>query len=120
MKVTDAEGERRPLVSQVFCAALPVAYTRVPPSHWEAFASLVLEAAYEATMSTGLLNAKRGASNVVLLTQLGGGAFGNHDDWIHAAMRRSLETMRDLDLDVKLVSYGAPSRAIAQIAKEFG
>jgi hypothetical protein len=96
-----------------------VAYTRVPPSHWEAFASLVLEAAYEATMLAAFLNAKRGASNVVLLTQLGGGAFGNHDNWIHAAMRRSLEKMRDLDLIVKLVSYGAPSRAIAQIAEDF-
>jgi hypothetical protein len=120
VEVTDTEGERRPLVSQVFCSALPVAYTRVPPSNWEAFASLVLEAAYEATMSAALLNAKRGASNVVLLTQLGGGAFGNHDDWILAAMRRSLEGMRELDLDVKLVSYGAPSRAIAQIAEDFG
>jgi hypothetical protein len=120
VEVTDAEGERRPLVSQVFCSALPVAYTRVPPSHWEAFASLVLEAAYEATMSAALLNAKRGASNVVLLTQLGGGAFGNQDDWIHAATRRSLENVREFDLDVKLVSYGAPSRAIAQIAEDFG
>jgi hypothetical protein len=120
VEVTDTEGERQPMVSQIFCSALPVAYTRVPPAHWEAFASLVLEAAYEATMSAALLNAKRGASNVVLLTQLGGGAFGNHDDWIHAAMRRSLETMWEFDLDVKLVSYGAPSRAIAQIARDFG
>ena len=56
----------------------------MPPSHWEAFASLILEAAYEATMWAAVLNAQRGASNVVLLTQLGGGAFGNHDDWIHA------------------------------------
>ena len=29
-----------------------MAYTSVPPSYWEAFASLVLEAAYEATMAT--------------------------------------------------------------------
>jgi hypothetical protein len=71
-------------------------------------------------MSAALLNAKRGASNVVLLTQLGGGAFGNHDNWIHAAMRRSLEKMWEFDLDVKLVSYGAPSRGIAQIAEDFG
>jgi hypothetical protein len=113
------EGGRRPLVSQAFCSALPVAYTRVPPVLWEAFASLVLEAAYEATMFAAVLNAKRGASNVVLLTQLGGGAFGNHDDWIHAATRRSLEKMRDFDLNVKLVSYGTPSRALTQIAEHF-
>jgi hypothetical protein len=62
---------------------------------------LILEAAYEATMTAAVLNAERGASNVVLLTQLGGGAFGNHDNWIYAAMRRSLEMMREFDLDVK-------------------
>jgi hypothetical protein len=117
VEVTEAEGERRPLVSQAFCSALPVAYTRVLPVLWEAFASLILEAAYEATMSAAVLNAKRGASNVVLLTQLGGGAFGNHDDWIHAATRRSLEKMREFELDVKLVSYGMPSRSIMQIAE---
>jgi hypothetical protein len=110
VEVTDSEGDHRPLVSQAFGSALPVAYTRVPPSHWEPFASPVLEAAYEATMSAALLNAKRGASNVGRSAyptwRLGGGAIGNHDDWIHAAMRRSLEGMREFDLDVKLVSYG--------------
>ena len=82
VEVTDAAGELRPTVSQAFCSALPVAYTNVPPSNWEAFASLVLQAAYEATMLAAVLNVQRGASNVVLLTQLGGGAFGNHDAWI--------------------------------------
>jgi hypothetical protein len=38
-----------------------VPLTRVPPSHWEAFASLILEAAYEATMWAAVLNAQRGA-----------------------------------------------------------
>jgi hypothetical protein len=57
VEVTDATGQHRPLVSQAFCSALPVAYTRVPPSHWEAFASLVLQAAYEATMLAAVLNA---------------------------------------------------------------
>ena len=120
VEVTDPAGEHRPLVSQAFCSALPVAYTRVPPSHWEPFASLVLEAAYEATMAAAVLNAQRGASKVVLLTQLGGGAFGNRDDWIHAAMRRALQMTLGFDLDVRLVSFGAPSRAILQMAQDFG
>ena len=96
-----------------------MAYTRVPPSHWETFASLVLQAAYEATMLVAVLNARLGTSNVVLLTQLGGGAFGNQDDWIHAAMRRALEMASGFLLDVRLVSYGAPSRAILQVAEDF-
>ena len=120
MEVTDAQGEHRPIVSQAFCSALPVAYTNVPSSYWEAFASLVLQAAYEATMWAAALNTQRGTSNVVLLTQLGGGAFGNQDDWIYTAMRRSLELMLEFDLDVRLVSYGRPSRALVQIAKNFG
>jgi hypothetical protein len=91
----------------------------VPLSHWEAFASLVLQAAYEATMSAAVLNARRGASNVVLLTELGAGAFGNRPDWIHAAMRRALEMMSGFELDVRLVSYGTPSQAILKIAKDF-
>jgi hypothetical protein len=119
VEVTDVTGGHRPLVSQAFCSALPVAYTRVPPYHWEAFALLVLQAAYEATMSAAVLNAQRGASNVVLLTCLGGGAFGNDDGWIHAAMRRALKIMSGFDLNVRLVSYGVPSKAILQMAEDF-
>jgi hypothetical protein len=91
VEVTEAAGEQRPRVSQAFCSALPVAYNRsVATPHWEAFGSLVLQAAYEATIAAAVLNAQRGVSNVVLLTELGGGAFGNEGAWIHAAMRRAL------------------------------
>jgi hypothetical protein len=119
VEVTDAEGEQRPLVSQAFCSALPVAYTRVPSAHWKPFASLVLEAAYEATMLAAVLNNQRGASNVVLLTLLGGGAFGNEAEWINAAIRRALTMMSGFGLDVRFVSYGAASQEIVQIAKDF-
>jgi hypothetical protein len=119
VEVTDVAGQDRPLVSQSFCSALPVAYSRVPPAHWEPFALLVLEAAYEATMWAAVLNAQRGVSNVVFLTLLGGGAFGNHDSWIQAAMRRALELMTTFDLDVRLVSYATPSNAILAVAEEF-
>jgi hypothetical protein len=119
VEVTEAEGEHRPLVSQAFCSALPVAYARVPSAHWKPFASLVLDAAYEATMLAAVLNKLRGASNVVLLTLLGGGAFGNEAEWISAAIRRALAMMTSYGLDVRFVSYGTPSREILQIAKDF-
>jgi hypothetical protein len=64
-----------------------------------------------------VLNAQRGASNVVFLTLLGGGAFGNHDVWIYDAIRRALGLMTTVDLDVRLVSYRAPSRDIVAIAE---
>lgn len=119
VEVTEAAGPDRPLVSQSFCSALPVAYSGVPQAHWEPFALLVLEAAYEATMWAGVLNAQRGASNIVLLTLLGGGAFGNHESWIHAAIRRALELMASFDLDARLVSYGTPSEEILAIVEKF-
>jgi hypothetical protein len=120
VEVTEAAGPVRPLVSQSFCSALPVAYSSVVPTIlWESFASLVLDAAYEATMWAAVANAQRGASNVVLLTFLGGGAFGNRDSWIYAAIRRALELVANFDLEVKLVSYGPPSKEILAIAEEF-
>jgi hypothetical protein len=119
VEVTEAPERNRPVVSQAFCSALPVKYTSIPQSPWKLFASLVLEAAYEATMWAALLNAHRGTSNVVLLTNLGGGAFGNHESWINCAMRRALRMMAAFDLHVKLVSYAAPSKSIMQLAEEF-
>jgi hypothetical protein len=87
-----------------------VAYSRVPAPLWSPFALLVLEAAYEATLISAFLNAQRGRSNVVFLTQLGGGAFGNDASWIEAAMRRALRSAADWGLIVKLVSLSDPPR----------
>jgi len=115
VEVTDAPGPDRPLVSQAFCSALPVAYTNVPAAYWEPFARLVLEAAYEATLWAAVLNARRGASSAVLLTLLGGGAFGNRGNWIEAAIRRAFNMMSAQDLDVRIVSYGPPSKEISAL-----
>jgi hypothetical protein len=112
-EVTEALGPDRPLVSQAFCSALPISYTRVPAENWALFAKLVLEAAYEATLRAAVLNAKRGSSNIVFLTLLGGGAFGNPPSWIYAAIQRTLRLMRHYDLDVRVVSYGPPPRDLA-------
>lgn len=119
VEATEATGEDRPLVSQVFCSALPVAYSPVASLHWKKFACFVLQAAYEATMWAAVLNAKRGASNVLFLTFLGGGAFGNADTWIYSAIRRALRIVANFDLDVRLVSYATPSSTILQMAEEF-
>jgi hypothetical protein len=119
VEVTDAPGEPRPLVSQAFCSALPVAYSQVLGRYWQAFASLVLEAAYEATMWSAVLNEMRGAPNVVLLTFLGGGAFGNDDEWILSAMRRGFELVLAFDLDTRIVCYGAPPRAVLTLVEDF-
>jgi hypothetical protein len=119
VEVTDAPSERRPFVSQAFCSALPVAYSQVPARYWQAFASLILEAAYEATMWSAVLNATRGASNVVLLTFLGGGAFGNDDEWILSAMRRGFEQVSAFELDARIVCYRAPPRTVLTLVEDF-
>jgi hypothetical protein len=119
VEATDGVGASRPKVSQIFCSALPVAYTRIAPPHWKAFATLVLEAAYEATMWAAALNARSNGSNIVLLTRLGGGAFGNDDQWIDVAMWRALHTLSSFDLDVRLVSYGSAESSMAEMATAF-
>ncbi|MGE0151240.1 MAG: hypothetical protein AB7R90_01390 [Reyranellaceae bacterium] len=119
VEITDGAGEKRPLVSQAFCSALPVAYSSVPVPLWGPFASLVLEAAYEATLWSAVLNADRGKSNIVLLTILGGGAFGNDTGWIYEAIRHALGLMARFDLDVRIVSYGEPPGALLQLVRAF-
>ena len=106
VEVTDARSSPGLLVSQAFCSALPVSYAGLPGADWAPFGQLVLEAAYEATFAEGVLNAARGKSNIVLLTRLGGGAFGNDGRWIDAALVRARELFTDYDLDVRMVHYG--------------
>ncbi|MDO8777976.1 MAG: hypothetical protein Q7K57_56525 [Burkholderiaceae bacterium] len=120
VEVTDQPAAQSIRVSQAFCSALPVAYSQVPAARWAPFASLVLEAAYEATMWAAVLNAQRTGSNTVLLTRLGGGVFGNHADWIDAAMRRSFRLAIGFGLDVQPVSFGPPSREIFELVADFG
>lgn len=94
-------------VSQVFCSALSCAYSSGSLAQWQPLASLVLDAAYEATLLAAILDAERGrGSGVVWLTFLGGGAFGNSPAWIAAAISRALELCADRDLDVRVAHYG--------------
>jgi hypothetical protein len=120
VEVTDMPRAPRPLVSQVFCSALPVAYGHVPRKFCRPFAQLVLDAAYEATMLQGVINVRRNASNIVLLTSLGGGAFGNEPEWIHTAIKRALKKVQGFNLDVRLVSYGPPTRQTQTLIDELG
>ncbi len=113
VEVTDAADTPGPQVTQAFCSALPVSYCNresgTRGAKWAPLAQLVLEAAYEATLWAAVLNAQRGASNTVLLTSLGGGAFGNDEGWIRAAMQHALQVVSGQGLDVVLVSRDTPS-----------
>ena len=121
VEVTDAAA-RQATVTQAFCSALPVAYgdPGIPPEDWAPFATLVLEAAYEATLWAAVLNAARGRSRTVFLTLLGGGAFGNAREWIEAALTRAAARFRGVGLTLVLVSYRAPDERLSQLAETLG
>ncbi|PVM92203.1 hypothetical protein DDF62_03370 [Caulobacter radicis] len=117
-EVTDAPERPGQTVCQAFCSALPVSYAPVTKALAAPFAGLILEAAYEATLLAGRLNAARG-HRVIYLTRLGGGAFGNATAWIDAAMVRALDAVRDQALDVRIVSYAAPDQALLDLAARY-
>ena len=120
VEVTDHPDKAGQIVSQIFCSALPVAYSGIrDDSLWSDFATLVLDAAYEATILAALLNSARGSSSTVLQTSLGGGAFGNREDWILRSMRRAIALASGFSLDILIVSYGMPSAGLRSLCADF-
>jgi hypothetical protein len=119
VEVTDVRASSRRLVSQAFCSALPVAYGSGPATAWEAFARLVLEATYEATLLAAVEQSSAGGSNIVLLTRVGGGAFGNADEWIDDAIVRALAIVEHAGLDIRVVSHGRIHESNRTIAERF-
>ncbi len=108
------------LVSQAYCSALPVAYASEPASVWQPFAQLVLEASYEAAFCAARINAAATGNRTLLLTLVGGGAFGNPPAWILDAIERALRLHARSRLDVAIVSYGSQNSALAPLLAEHG
>ncbi|MDM7924074.1 MAG: hypothetical protein QUS14_17445 [Pyrinomonadaceae bacterium] len=106
-------------VTQAYCSALPVAYNSIPGHAWTEFASLVLEAAYEATLCSARLNAAHTGNNRVYLTLLGGGVFGNATDWIMNAIERALRLHENSALEVAIVSYGGSKPPVRDLVAKF-
>lgn len=112
-------GNSQHTVTQAYCSALPVAYSRHATDQWAVFAQLILEASYEATICTGIANHLQTGNNKVYLTLLGGGAFGNEIEWITDAIERALLLYDNYDLDVVLVSYGCSNRNVQELITRF-
>ncbi|MEQ8458405.1 MAG: hypothetical protein RLO52_15420 [Sandaracinaceae bacterium] len=93
-------------VSQAFCSALSCGYASGTLRQWRPLATIVLDAAYEATLRAATVDAATGrGSGKVWLTFLGGGAFGNAPDWIAHAIGRALRLLEDRDLDVRVAHH---------------
>ena len=88
-------------VSQAFCSALSCGYASGSLASWQPMATLVLDAAYEAT----LLAAIATSTKRVWLTLLGAGAFGNDITWIENAITRAVARASGHDLEVIVAHY---------------
>eukprot|EP00443_Scrippsiella_acuminata_P038053 CAMPEP_0115186382 /NCGR_PEP_ID=MMETSP0270-20121206/9952_1 /TAXON_ID=71861 /ORGANISM="Scrippsiella trochoidea, Strain CCMP3099" /LENGTH=359 /DNA_ID=CAMNT_0002599503 /DNA_START=69 /DNA_END=1148 /DNA_ORIENTATION=- len=113
---------RTQLVTQAYCSAVSVSYSRVSASLWEPFARLILESAYESTLYAAVenfnLHPEEPGARKVFLTALGGGVFGNDMAWVGDAMRGAFTKFRDVGLEIYLVSYGGPTREFRQVVRE--
>lgn len=90
-------------ITQVFGSACSINITLCDISieRWERFASLILEASYEATILAAIHNnCKR-----VFLTRLGGGVFLNHPKWINNAINKLKRTFQDFDIEIYEVIF---------------
>lgn len=103
-EVTKSDTKHK--VSQIYCSALPVAYSQIEYFYWEYFARVILEATYEATLYAGVLNMENNNSNKIFLTLVGGGAFGNEEYWILESLQKSIRKFKNVPLDIRIVSYG--------------
>jgi hypothetical protein len=114
----DAIEDPDHVVTEVFCSACSVNYSRNSTGLWDGFASMVLEASYEATLWAALLHALRYPGDpracVVYLTAVGGGVFGNRLEWIEQAVDMACERVAPacgaagITLHLKMVSYSEP------------
>lgn len=109
VQVTSIDDSKQ-IVSQVLCSAVGISYTLVRASEWRLFALLILEAAYEATLWTGVINyfaSKR--ITPTFLTFVGGGAFGNPPEWIAYSLARAVAVLENEGagsiLDCRLVHF---------------
>ncbi|MEO0341084.1 MAG: hypothetical protein AAF242_17960 [Bacteroidota bacterium] len=105
------------LVSQVYCSALPVAYSQIYPNLWEQFARLILEATYEATLLLAYENYLKTHNPKVFLTLVGGGAFGNYFEWIIDAIVKAILKYQHLPLELIFVSYSAPAWEVREVCR---
>lgn len=112
-------NESQHLVTQIYCSALPVAYTDLAEEAWEPLARIILEGAYEATFWGALMQYQETGNRNLYLTILGGGAFGNPLEWIIDAIDRSLRLFSQSGLCVKMVSYGRSRAEVRSLVDKY-
>lgn len=118
VEVTDAAaGAQIRLPSVLLCPPRGL-HARQKRERWQRSASLVLEATYEATLLSAVLNFQHGGTNEVLLTRVEGGAFGNDFAWINRAIERAVTIVENAGLDVRIVSFNLIPADIRRLCRE--
>jgi len=116
--------DEKKLVTQAYCSALPLAYSKFSRGEnkdsWQSVAQLVLDASYEATFLTGLINYAASGNNTIYLTLIGGGVFGNDPSWITTAIERSAQKFYNTPLEVNIVSYQTSNPDVADLTNRLG
>ena len=105
-------------VDQIYCSALPVAYSTAQAHLFEPLARLILRGAYRGTLAKAAA-AAAGRNQKVFLTLLGGGVFGNEQAWILDAIEYALNAYRNHPLDVAIVSHSSPNPALGPLLRRF-
>jgi O-acetyl-ADP-ribose deacetylase (regulator of RNase III) len=80
---------------------------------------MVLEATYEATFLTAVRKLKTAGNKKLFLTLVGGGVFGNPDNWLYDAILYNLKKFKNSGLDIIFVSYGASNTLVQKIIQDF-
>ncbi|WP_092581042.1 hypothetical protein [Hyunsoonleella jejuensis] len=112
------KSAKKQIVSQIYCSALPVAYSHIESFYWEYFARVILEATYESTLLAGVLNMENNKSNKIFLTLVGGGAFGNEEYWILESMQKAIRKFKNVPLDIRIVSYRSSNLNLRKCIEE--
>ena len=107
--------DTKQIVSQAYCAALPVAYSYIKATYWVKFARLILEATYEATLYAALINYNKTGCNKIYLTLVDGGAFSNKLDWILDSLLSAINQFKHTPLKVGFVSYGGSKKKVVEL-----
>lgn len=136
-KWTVADADIR--VNQCYCSALSCQYSGIRTEYWAALAQLILDAAYEATLWSAVINSygqrmmeptvtneddgfqmisreySKPNRKEVFLTFVGGGVFGNDMRWIARAIGRGIAIVEKAgaDLNVNLCHYRSVKEDIA-------
>eukprot|EP00466_Bigelowiella_natans_P004632 jgi/Bigna1/88006/estExt_fgenesh1_pg.C_270030 len=101
-----AETDPAHKVCQLYCSAVPIAYSRLNASQWAEFAQLVLDAAYESSfLAASIIAAEQKRRVPLYLTLLGGGVFGNPTSWIVNAIKAAIKQYSTDPIDVRIVHY---------------